>query len=94
MALPRAARAGTSPPSITEHNITYLIYYRVITSRGAKALSSSLKLEAYFWLSARAHISVGLGRRGGNISVDLSLFVLLYNTNFMTNLKFNNIFFN
>ena len=33
--------------------------------------------------------SVGLRKRSGNISVDLSLFVLLYNTNFMNKLKFN-----
>ena len=33
-------------------------------------------------------ISVGL-RRGGNISVDLSLFVLPYDTYFMNKLKFN-----
>ena len=37
---------------------------------------------------ARAHISVALRRRGGNISVDLSLFVLLYNSNFMNKPKF------
>ena len=49
--------------------------HRVITSRGAK--TSSLKLEPFddlIWLS-RALISVGLRRRGVNISVDLSLFV-------------------
>ena len=34
-------------------------------------------------------IEGGLRRRGGIISVDLSLFVLLYNTNFMKELKFN-----
>ena len=45
-------------------------------------------------------ISVGLRRRSRNISVDLSLFVLLYNTDFMNKLKFNDflklkkIFFN
>ena len=33
----------------------------------------------------------GVGRRGGNISVDFSMFVLLYNTKFMNNL--NLIFF-
>ena len=38
---------------------------------------------------ARAHISVGWGRRGGNISVDLSLLVTLCNTNFMNKLKLN-----
>ena len=41
---------------------------------------------------ARAYmysISVGLRRRSRNISVDLSLFVLLYNTDFMNKLKFN-----
>ena len=37
---------------------------------------------------ALAHITVGLRRRGGNISEDLSLFVLLYNTNFMNKLKY------
>ena len=38
---------------------------------------------------AHAHISVCLEKRGGNISVDLSLFVLLSNTNCMNKLKFN-----
>ena len=38
---------------------------------------------------ACAHLLGGLGRRGGNISVDLSLVVLLYNTNFLNKLKFN-----
>ena len=37
-------------------------------------------------------ISVGLRRRGGTISVDLSLFVLLYNANFINKLKFNDFF--
>ena len=36
---------------------------------------------------ARAHVSVGLRRRGGNISLDFSLFVLLYNAKFMHKLK-------
>ena len=36
-----------------------------------------------------AYILGGLRTRGGNISVDLPLFVLLYNTNFMNKLKFN-----
>ena len=31
----------------------------------------------------------GLRRRGGNISVELSSFVLISNTNFMKKLKFN-----
>ena len=50
---------------------------RVITSRGGKALSSSLKFEPFaglFWLSA-LH----------TIFVDFSLFVLLYNTNLQMN---------
>ena len=54
-------------------------------------MSSSLKLEFFccpFWLSA-LHVQVGLRKRGGNISVDLSLFGLLYNTNFTNKLKFN-----
>ena len=38
-----------------------------------------------------ALISVGLRRRGGNISVNLSLFVLLYYTNFKYKLKFNDL---
>ena len=38
---------------------------------------------------SHAHISVGLRRRGGNISVDLSLLVLLYNANFMRKIKYN-----
>ena len=41
---------------------------------------------------ARAHFSVGIERRGGNISVDLPLFVLLYKTNFINKLKFNDFF--
>ena len=32
-----------------------------------------------------------LRRKSGNIYVDLSLFVLLYNTNFMNKLKFNDL---
>ena len=39
---------------------------------------------------ALTHISVGLRRRAGHISVDFSLFVSLYNTNFTNKLKFNN----
>ena len=59
-------------------------------------MASSLKLEPFAdpllaLCIARSHVSVGLRRRGGNISVDLSLFVLLYNTNFMNKLKFNNL---
>ena len=47
-----------------------------------------------FWLSeiAHAHIYGGVWRRGGTISVDLSLFVLLYNTNFMNKLIFYDLF--
>ena len=37
------------------------------------------------------HISVGLRRREGNISVDLSLSVSLYNTKIMNKLKFNDL---
>ena len=37
-------------------------------------------------------MSVRLRRRGGNISVDFALIVLLYNTNFMNKLKFNDLF--
>ena len=47
--------------------------HRVITSRGAKPCR-------LLW---------GLRRRGGNISVDLSLFAKLYNTNFKNKLKLN-----
>ena len=39
---------------------------------------------------APAHIKCSLRRRGGNIFVDLSLFVLLYDINFMNKLKFKN----
>ena len=42
--------------------------------------------------NARAHVSVGLRRRGGNISVDLSLLVLLYNANFMNKPKCKDFF--
>ena len=38
---------------------------------------------------AHALIEISLMRRGGNVSVDLSSFVLLYNKNFMNELKFN-----
>ena len=48
-----------------------------ITHRGAKHCSLLKNLNL------RTHIKGGLRRRGGNISVDLSLFVLLYNLNFM-----------
>ena len=63
-------------------------------SKRAKALSSSSKFELFadlfFTLGiVCAHIQGSLRRRGGNIYVDLSLFVLLYNTNFMNKLKFN-----
>ena len=56
-------------------------------------ITSSLHLKPFADLFsalgiARAHILVDLGRRGGNISVDLSLFVLLYNANAMSKLKF------
>ena len=62
--------------------------HRVIISRGA--LSSSLNWNL-FWLSAlheRTYVlvSVGVRRRNGKMSVNLSLFVLLYNTNFMNKL--------
>ena len=54
---------------------------------------SSLKFNIcwyFFTLGiAGAHVSDGLRRRGGNISVDLSLFALLYNTNVKNKLKFN-----
>ena len=40
-----------------------------------------------------APIAVVLRRRGGNTSEDLSLFVLLYNMNFMSKLKFKDFFF-
>ena len=53
-----------------------------------KALSSALKLEPFMVFGIGSeHISVGLGRLGGNISADLSLFVILYNTNFMNKLN-------
>ena len=38
---------------------------------------------------ARVYIYVGLRRRSGNISLDLSLFVLFYKTNLMNKIKFN-----
>ena len=37
---------------------------------------------------------VDSGGRGGNISVDMFWFVLLFNTNFMNKLKFNDFFRN
>ena len=39
------------------------------------------------------HVQGLLRRRDGNISIDLSLLVLLHNTNFMNKLKFNEIFY-
>ena len=66
-----------------------------------KALSSSLNFEPFanpflalgIVHNAHALISVGLRRRGGNISADLSLVFLLYiNTNFMNKLKINYVF--
>ena len=33
-------------------------------------------------------IAIARGRRGGNISLDLYLFILLYNTNYRNKLKF------
>ena len=48
-----------------------------------------------FWgsLFLKNHIIFGIvfRRRGGNISINLSLFVLLYNTNVMNKLKFNDL---
>ena len=41
---------------------------------------------------ARVQIKGGQRRRGEIISVDLSLFALLYNTNVMNKLKFNDLF--
>ena len=38
---------------------------------------------------ALERISVGLQRRGGKISVGFPFYVLLYNTNLMNKLKFN-----
>ena len=59
----------------------------VITSRGAKRrrllYNWNLLLTFLALGIARAHISVGLRRRGGKLSVYLSLFVLFYHTNFM-----------
>ena len=61
----------------------------------SKALSSSLTLEPFPDLLlplgiARVHILVCLRKRGGNISVDLSLFVLFYKNNFIN--QFNDFF--
>ena len=60
---------------------------------------SSLKLEPFadlVWLlSLRAYTVYCkwvFWKRGRTISVDLSLFVLFYNTNFMNKLKFNDFF--
>ena len=36
-------------------------------------------------------IAHGVRRKGGTISVDLSVFVLLKNTNFVNKLKFNDL---
>ena len=57
-----------------------------------------LKIETYrwpfLWLSA-LHLRINCisCRRSWNISVDLSLFVSLYNANFMNKLKFNIFFY-
>ena len=70
--------------------------HRVITPRGAKpcCLLKNWHLLLIFIAPGIAllYIKVGFRRRGGNISVDLSLFVSLYNTNFMNKLKFNDFF--
>ena len=55
-------------------------------------MSSSLKLETIFALGiVRAHILGSLRRKGGNISVDLSLFALLFNIYFRKKFKFNDL---
>ena len=60
----------------------------------------SLKLEPFkevFFYSGHSTCEYtvgGLRRRGANISVDLFLFALIYITNCMTKLKFNNFFKN
>ena len=86
----------------------YEIYNRAQsnnTQRGT-VLSSSLKLEPFadlfvLWAlhnahqhCAYVHIYVGARRKDGNISVDFTFFVLLYNSNFMNKIKFNVIFKN
>ena len=55
-------------------------------------IESSLKLEPFADRFARAHLSVGVCRRIGNVSLDLSLIDFLYNTNFMNKLKFKKKF--
>ena len=56
--------------------------HTVITPRGPKALSSSLKFVPFAYLfNVSRHCMCakgGLRRRGGNISLDLILIVLLY----------------
>ena len=61
------------------YSIHYGIDHREIASRGAKPCGF-FKTGTFCWSLlplgiARAHSSVGLGRRGGNISEDLFVFV-------------------
>ena len=75
--------------------------HRIITL-GVKPCRLLLKLKPFadlffsrhYTCVMRIYISIGLRRRGGNISVDLSLFVLLYNTHFMNKPKFNDFLYN
>ena len=57
-----------------------------------KALSSSLKLEPFADFFSTKHCTCAciswFKKKGGKISIDLSLIVLLYNANFMNKLKF------
>ena len=78
--------ADSAPPPV------FVYKHRIIHSRGAKACRL-LKDGTFWWPffalgNARAQISVGLRKRDGNISVDLSLFDKLYITIFMNKLKF------
>ena len=70
--------------------------HRAITLRGAKPCRLVQNWNLLLTLFGSRHCTyayipvVVLRRRGGNISVDMSV-VLLYNTNFMNKLKFNDL---
>ena len=68
--------------------------YRAVCNDYSDPLSSSLRFKSFADLFlalgvAHAHIYIYVMRRGGTISVDLSLFALLYNTNVMNKIEFN-----
>ena len=76
-----------SPRPMLPWHLSCTVQHRVITSRGAKPSRLHLNWNLLLTFFGSRHCTC-VRRRGGNISVDLSSFVLLYNTNFMNTLKF------